>query len=101
MGPSYKCTLRRGCGSYVFDDLSFKQAEDMLRLHGENGTYLVSHFHDPESFAVSVRLRYSSVLGGLRSLCIAYVEPVGKGKRWCTSTIPWGLPASNFMQMVS
>eukprot|EP00731_Ephydatia_muelleri_P017806 Em0010g904a len=43
--------------SYVFDDLSFKQAEDMLRRHGNNGVYLVSHFHDPESFGVSIRLR--------------------------------------------
>lgn len=42
----------------MFDDLSFKQAEDMLRRHGNNGVYLVSHFHDPESFGVSIRLRY-------------------------------------------
>lgn len=43
---------------YVFDNLSCEQAEDLLRQHGAHGTYLVAHFHDPESFGLSIRLRY-------------------------------------------
>jgi hypothetical protein len=41
---------------YVFDNLSCDQAEDMLRRHGDDGSYLVSHFHDPESYGLSIRL---------------------------------------------
>jgi len=41
---------------YVFDNLSCEQAEDLLRQHGAHGTYLVAHFHDPESFGLSIRL---------------------------------------------
>jgi hypothetical protein len=45
---------------YVFDNLSCDQAEDLLWQHGEDGTYLVSHFHDPESYGMSIRVRYVS-----------------------------------------
>lgn len=41
---------------YVFDNLSCDQAEDLLRRHGDNGTYIVSHFHDPESYGLSIRI---------------------------------------------
>ena len=43
---------------YVFDNLSCDQAEDLLWQHGADGTYLVSHFHDPESYGMSIRIRY-------------------------------------------
>ena len=42
---------------YVFDNLSCDQAEDLLWQHGEDGMYLVSHFHDPESYGMSIRVR--------------------------------------------
>ena len=41
---------------YVFDNLSCDQAEDLLRRHGDDGSYLVSHFHDPESYGLSIRI---------------------------------------------
>ena len=47
------CAMHR----YVFDNLSCDQAEDLLRQHGERGTYLISHFHDPESYGLSIRVR--------------------------------------------
>ena len=53
----YYITLCR----YVFDNLSCDQAEDLLWQHGEDGTYLVSHFHDPESYGMSIRVRYVHV----------------------------------------
>ena len=40
----------------MFDNLSCDQAEDLLRRHGDEGSYLVSHFHDPESYGLSIRL---------------------------------------------
>ena len=42
---------------YVFDDLSCQQAEDLLGRHGDHGYYLVAHFHDPESYGLSIRLK--------------------------------------------
>ena len=51
---------------YVFDNLSCDQAEDMLRRHGDDGSYLVSHFHDPESYALSIRLSLVRREGGKR-----------------------------------
>lgn len=41
---------------YVFDNLSCEQAEDLLRQHGDHGTYLVAHFHEPESYGLSIKL---------------------------------------------
>ena len=42
---------------HMFDNLSCDQAEDILRRHGDHGTYLISHFHDPESYGLSIRLK--------------------------------------------
>ena len=45
------------CNRHMFDNLSCDQAEDILRRHGDHGTYLISHFHDPESYGMSIRLK--------------------------------------------
>ena len=36
----------------------------MLRRHGDDGSYLVSHFHDPESYGLSIRLSLVRREGG-------------------------------------
>jgi hypothetical protein len=41
---------------YIFDNLSSQQGEDILRQHGSNASYLVSHFHDPQSYQLIIRL---------------------------------------------
>ena len=74
---------------YVFDNLSCDQAEDLLRQHGEQGTYLVSHFHDPESFGLSIRIRYNSVFSPAYILK-AYWEGIFWVGLLSTSLVCWG-----------
>ena len=52
--PSLSSILSR----YVFDNLSCDQAEDLLRQHGNHQTYLIVHHLDPESYGLSIRLKY-------------------------------------------
>ena len=42
---------------YMFDDLSYEQAEELLSQHGKAGTYLISHFHETDTYSLSVMLR--------------------------------------------
>jgi hypothetical protein len=55
---------------YVFDNLSCDQAEDLLRRHGDDGSYLVSHFHDPESYGLSIRLTDDQSVYKHYSICL-------------------------------
>lgn len=50
-----KRTKRPDSAWFVFDDLSLQQAEDLLRQHGNHASYLVSHFHDPKSYQLTIR----------------------------------------------
>ena len=40
---------------FIFDNLTVPQSEDLLRQHSANATYLVSHFHDPQSYQFHIR----------------------------------------------
>ncbi|XP_003382854.2 PREDICTED: uncharacterized protein LOC100634091 [Amphimedon queenslandica] len=46
---------RPSSARFIFDDFSSQQSEDLLRQHGKHATYLVSHFHDPQSYQLVIR----------------------------------------------